>query len=97
MESWLKIPASIMAHTELPDWSVEMTPQELAPYIAISKAVGTLSTDLDARTEACARLDDRAGMDAGGRGRVAHAQALASAQTISAQATCSPFTEATPL
>lgn len=50
MESWLKIPASIMAHTELPDWSVEMTPQELAPYIAISKAVGTLSTDLDART-----------------------------------------------
>ena len=47
MESWLKIPANVIARSPLPDWNVEITPQELAPYVAISKAVGSIKTDPD--------------------------------------------------
>jgi NitT/TauT family transport system substrate-binding protein len=47
MESWLKIPAKVIADAPLPDWAVEMTPQSLAPYVAISKAVGSIRTDPD--------------------------------------------------
>ncbi len=47
MQEWLKIPAEIAQRAPLPDWSVEITPQELAPYITISKAVGSTKTDPD--------------------------------------------------
>ena len=47
MESWLKIPANVVARSPLPDWNVAITPQELAPYITISKAVGSTRTDPD--------------------------------------------------
>ena len=47
MEAWLKIPANVVARSPLPDWNVAITPQELAPYITISKAVGSTRTDPD--------------------------------------------------
>jgi NitT/TauT family transport system substrate-binding protein len=47
MESWLKIPAKVIEGTPLPDWTVEMTPQALRPYVTISKAVGSIRTDPD--------------------------------------------------
>ena len=47
METWLKIPAKVIARSPLPDWNVAITPQELAPYVAISKAVGSIKTDPD--------------------------------------------------
>ena len=47
MEAWLKIPANVIARSPLPDWNVAITPQELAPYITISKAVGSTKTDPD--------------------------------------------------
>jgi hypothetical protein len=34
----------------LPDWDVGITPQELPPYIAISKAVGSTRSDPDVNT-----------------------------------------------
>ena len=47
MQEWLKIPAEVAQRAPLPDWAVEITPQELAPYITISKAVGSTTTDPD--------------------------------------------------
>ena len=47
MQEWLKIPAPVVERAELPDWAVEITPEELAPYISISKAVGSIRTDPD--------------------------------------------------
>jgi NitT/TauT family transport system substrate-binding protein len=47
METWLKIPSKVLASAPLPYWAVEITAQELAPYIAISKAVGSTTTDPD--------------------------------------------------
>ena len=46
-ESWLHIPADVIARSPLPDWAVEVSPDELTPYLAISKAVGSTHTDLD--------------------------------------------------
>ena len=46
-ESWLHIPADVIARAPLPDWAVDISPDELAPYLAISKAVGSIHTDLD--------------------------------------------------
>lgn len=47
MQQWLKIPAPVVERAELPDWAVQITAEELAPYIAISKAVGSTKTDPD--------------------------------------------------
>jgi NitT/TauT family transport system substrate-binding protein len=47
MQEWLKIPAQVAQRAPLSDWAVEITPQELAPYITISKAVGSTTTDPD--------------------------------------------------
>jgi ABC-type nitrate/sulfonate/bicarbonate transport system substrate-binding protein len=47
MQDWLKIPARVLDPAPLPDWDVAITPQELAPYITISKAVGSTHTDPD--------------------------------------------------
>jgi NitT/TauT family transport system substrate-binding protein len=47
MQEWLKIPAEVAQRAPLPDWAVEITPHELAPYITISKAVGSTTTDPD--------------------------------------------------
>jgi NitT/TauT family transport system substrate-binding protein len=47
MQSWLKIPAPVISRSPLPDWTVDITPQELSPYIAISKAVGSTNSDPD--------------------------------------------------
>jgi NitT/TauT family transport system substrate-binding protein len=45
MQQWLKIPAPVVERAELPDWAVEITPEEMTPYVAISKAVGSIKTD----------------------------------------------------
>ena len=47
MQDWLKIPARVLDPAPLPNWDVAITPQELAPYITISKAVGSTHTDPD--------------------------------------------------
>jgi NitT/TauT family transport system substrate-binding protein len=47
MQHWLKIPAGVLDAAPLPDWDVAITPQELAPYITISKAVGSTHSDPD--------------------------------------------------
>jgi len=47
MQDWLKIPAGVLAKAPLPDWDVGITPQELPPYIAISKAVGSTRSEPD--------------------------------------------------
>ena len=40
-------PTDVIARSPLPDWSVDISPEELAPYVAISKAVGSIHTDPD--------------------------------------------------
>jgi len=50
MQDWLKIPGKVIDGAPLPDWDVAITPQELAPYIAISKAVGSTHSDPDVNT-----------------------------------------------
>lgn len=47
MHDWLKIPSAILDGAPLPDWDTAITPAEMAPYITISKAVGTTETDPD--------------------------------------------------
>jgi NitT/TauT family transport system substrate-binding protein len=47
MQSWLKIPARVVEGSPLPDWNVEITPEDLAPYVTISKAVGSIGSDPD--------------------------------------------------
>jgi NitT/TauT family transport system substrate-binding protein len=50
MQGWLKIPAQVLEAAPLPDWDVAINPQELAPYITISKAVGSTRSDPDVNT-----------------------------------------------
>jgi ABC-type nitrate/sulfonate/bicarbonate transport system substrate-binding protein len=50
MQDWLKIPARVLEQAPLPDWDVAITPQELAPYVTISKAVGSTRGDPDVNT-----------------------------------------------
>jgi NitT/TauT family transport system substrate-binding protein len=50
MQDWLKIPAGVLDGAPLPDWDVAITPQELPPYITISKAVGSTRSDPDVNT-----------------------------------------------
>ena len=44
---WLHIPADVIARAPLPDWAVDISPDQLAPYLAISKAVGPIRADPD--------------------------------------------------
>jgi len=46
-ESWLHIPNAVIARSPLPDWSVDISPEDLAPYIAIAKAVGSIHSEPD--------------------------------------------------
>ena len=50
MHDWLKIPTPILEKSPLPDWDTEITPAEILPYIAISKAVGSTTSDPDVDT-----------------------------------------------
>ncbi|HEX2287097.1 MAG TPA: ABC transporter substrate-binding protein [Mycobacterium sp.] len=47
MQNWLKIPAAVLDQAPLPDWDVEITPEELVPYAVIAKAVGSTHDDPD--------------------------------------------------
>jgi ABC-type nitrate/sulfonate/bicarbonate transport system substrate-binding protein len=47
MQDWLKIPSRVLDGAPLPDWDVAITPQELGPYVTISKAVGSTRGDPD--------------------------------------------------
>lgn len=46
-ESWLHIPEEVVTRSPLPDWSIDITPDELMPYVEISRAVGSTRTDPD--------------------------------------------------
>ena len=50
MHDWLKIPTQIIDKAPLPDWDTEIAPAEMLPYITISKAVGSTSTDPELNT-----------------------------------------------
>ena len=50
MQAWLKIPAQVLDRAPLPDWDVDISPDELAPYVTISKAVGSTKSDPDLNT-----------------------------------------------
>ena len=50
MHQWLKIPPQVLARSPLPDWDVAISPDELPPYIAISRAVGATDSDPDVDT-----------------------------------------------
>jgi NitT/TauT family transport system substrate-binding protein len=47
MQDWLKIPPGVLDRSPLPDWDVAITAQELAPYVTISRAVGSTRSDPD--------------------------------------------------
>lgn len=50
MHDWLKIPMAILDQSPLPDWDNEIKATEMLPYIAISKAVGSTTSDPDVNT-----------------------------------------------
>lgn len=50
MRDWLKIPAGLIDSAPLPDWDVAVTPQEMSPYITISKSVGSTRGNPDVNT-----------------------------------------------
>ena len=50
MHDWLKIPTQILERAALPDWDTDITPAEMAPYITISRTVGSTKTDPDVNT-----------------------------------------------
>ena len=47
LQSWLKMPAAVAARAQLPSWTTAITEADLAPYLTISKAVGTVHGNLD--------------------------------------------------
>ncbi len=47
MADWLTMSAEILSKAPLPDWTVDITPQQLAPYVKIAKATGSLDSDPD--------------------------------------------------
>jgi NitT/TauT family transport system substrate-binding protein len=47
LQTWLKMPPEVARSTPLPSWEVEITPQDLQPYVTISKAVGTIKREPD--------------------------------------------------
>ncbi len=47
MAEWLKIPADVLEQAPLPDWTVDITPQQLVPYVGIARTVGSIDSDPD--------------------------------------------------
>jgi ABC-type nitrate/sulfonate/bicarbonate transport system substrate-binding protein len=47
MLDWLKIPADVLARAPLPDWTVDITPADLEPYVTISRSVGSIDAEPD--------------------------------------------------
>lgn len=47
LQTWLKMPPAVAESAPLPSWQVEITPQDLQPYVTISKAVGTIKSEPD--------------------------------------------------
>jgi ABC-type nitrate/sulfonate/bicarbonate transport system substrate-binding protein len=47
MQDWLKVPAAVLERSALPDWAVEVTPADLKPYVVITKAAESISTNPD--------------------------------------------------
>ncbi|MDV6296170.1 ABC transporter substrate-binding protein [Rhodococcus aetherivorans] len=47
LQTWLKMPPEVIERVPLPGWTVEITANDLRPYVTISKAVGTIQGDPD--------------------------------------------------
>jgi NitT/TauT family transport system substrate-binding protein len=47
LQSWLKMPPEVVQRAPLPGWTTAITPDDLRPYVTISKAVGTIKGDPD--------------------------------------------------
>ncbi|MDT2004431.1 ABC transporter substrate-binding protein [Rhodococcus opacus] len=47
LQTWLKMPPEVVERVPLPGWTVEITANDLRPYVTISKAVGTIQGDPD--------------------------------------------------
>ncbi len=48
VESWLKVPAEVAKTAPLPGFGVDITAEELEPFVTISRSVGGLETELSA-------------------------------------------------
>lgn len=49
LQTWLAMPPAVAQRSPLPEWTIDITPEDLRPYVTISKAVGTLDTEPDVR------------------------------------------------
>jgi ABC-type nitrate/sulfonate/bicarbonate transport system substrate-binding protein len=49
LQTWLAMPAAVAQRSPLPEWTIDITPEDLRPYVTISRAVGTLDTEPDVR------------------------------------------------
>jgi NitT/TauT family transport system substrate-binding protein len=47
MRDWLKMPAPVVERSTLPEWGADVTVAEMAPYVTIAKAVGSVRGDPD--------------------------------------------------
>lgn len=47
MHEWLKIPMAVLDLAPLPDWTTEVSPADLAPFVTISRDVGVIDSDPD--------------------------------------------------
>jgi ABC-type nitrate/sulfonate/bicarbonate transport system substrate-binding protein len=49
LETWLAMPPAVAQRSPLPEWTIDITPEDLRPYVTISRAVGTIDTEPDVR------------------------------------------------
>ena len=49
-EAWLHIPREVIERSPLPDWTVDISPEDLAPYAEIAMAVGSIRAAPDVKS-----------------------------------------------
>ncbi|MFI6094968.1 ABC transporter substrate-binding protein [Lentzea sp. NPDC051213] len=47
LETWLAMPPAVAQGSPLPDWTIDITPEDLRPYVTIARRVGTIDTEPD--------------------------------------------------
>jgi NitT/TauT family transport system substrate-binding protein len=47
LETWLEMPPDVAQRAPLPTWSVDIRPEDLQPYVTISRTLGSIERDLD--------------------------------------------------
>jgi NitT/TauT family transport system substrate-binding protein len=49
LRTWLAMPPAVAQRSPLPEWTIDIAPDDLRPYVTISRAVGTIDTEPDVR------------------------------------------------